>query len=78
MLKKNIIPSKELLESEVPKLSKEQKIVQKALRVLDLIGEPTFSVKENRFKTNLKPRDEAGLHYARGLLEALLFNDDKD
>ena len=78
MIRKNIKTPKELLDFKVPKMSKDQKIIQKALRVLDMIGEPTFSVKENRFKTKLKPKDEASLHYARGLLESLLFNDDKE
>ena len=75
MIKKSIKPPKELLELHLPKYSKEQKIVEKVLRILDTLGEPKFSVTENRFKTYLKAKDEASLWYAKGLLESLLFEE---
>lgn len=75
MIKKNIEPPKELSELHLPKYSKDQKVVQKALNVLGQIGEPRFSVTDNCWKTNLKTKDESRLWYARGLLESLLFEE---
>ena len=63
------------LNLRIPKYNIEQKIVQKALRVLSDIGDPRFSVSENRFKTSLRAKDETRLWYARGLLESLLFEE---
>lgn len=59
-------------------LTKEQKVIKKALNVLSRVGDPVFLSSENRFKSKLKPDDEARIWYARGLLESLLFNDDEN
>ena len=72
---KKIEPPKQLLDLKIPKYSKEQKVVQKALSVLGQIGEPRFSTTDNCWKTNLKTKDESRLWYARGLLESLLFEE---
>lgn len=58
----------------IPKYNHEQKIVQKALSILGQIGEPRFNISKNCWETNLKSADETRLWYARGLLEALLFD----
>lgn len=63
--------------NDMPKYNHEQKVVQKALSILSQIGDPRFSVSKNCWETNLKAKDESRLWYARGLLESLLFGDDK-
>lgn len=75
MMKKKGMAELKSLDLKIPKYNKEQKIVQKALSILSNIGEPRFLVSENRWKTNLKPKDESRLWYARGLLESLLFDE---
>lgn len=66
------------LDLKIPKYNKEQKIARKVLNILSEIGEPRFIVSENRWKTNLKAKDESRLWYARGLLESLLFDERSD
>lgn len=51
----------------MPKYTKEQKIVKKALFYI-----------ERAARENNKRMRECYLNYARGLLESLLFNDDKE
>ena len=78
MIKKNIEPLRETLNLKLPNYTKEQKVVKKALNVLGQIGDPRFSTTDNCWKTNLKPKDESRLWYARGLLEALLFEAERE
>lgn len=78
MMKKKSTEQLDSLDLKIPKYNKEQKIVQKALSILSQLGEPKFIVSENRWKTNLKAKDESRLWYARGLLEALLFDERSD
>lgn len=60
----------------VEPLTKEKKAIRKALNVLAQVGEPIYISSDARFKTKLRPQDEARLWYARGILESLLFEDD--
>lgn len=66
------------IDTIVEKYTKEEKIIIKSLRILEKIGEPKFIVSENRFKTNLKAKDENKLWYVRGLLESLITQNDKE
>lgn len=75
MFKKNVEPQEELLKLKIPKYSKEQLVVKKALNILSQLGEPRFSVSDNCWKSNLKAKDDSRLWYARGLLESLLFDE---
>lgn len=54
----------------IPKYSKEQKIVQKALSKIKC-----YIYSQD---TKIKKYDLADLYYATGLLESLLFKDDKE
>ena len=78
MMKKKGTVQLDSLDLKIPKYNKEQKIARKVLNILSEIGEPRFIVSENRWKTNLKAKDESRLWYARGLLESLLFDERSD
>lgn len=56
----------------IPKCSKEERVIRRVLGEVDSIGDPHFSVKENRFKTNLKAKDEQRIAFIRGCLQTLL------
>lgn len=56
----------------IPKYSKEERVIRRVLGEIDSIGDPHFSVKENRFKTNLKAIDEQRISFIRGCLQTLL------
>lgn len=78
MFKKNIEPEMLRLENfKIPKYSREQKIIRKALGKLEGLGSPRFDVGKNRVVRKLSVEDETALYYAMGLLESLLIEDDE-
>lgn len=77
MFKKNIPIPPELKNLKVPKCSKEQKIIRRALGKLECLGSPRFDVGKNKVVRELGVEDEAALNYAMGLLESLLIEDDE-
>lgn len=56
----------------IPKYSKDEKVIRRVLSEIDSIGDPHYSVEENRFKTNLKAKDEQRIAFIRGCLQTLL------
>jgi hypothetical protein len=56
----------------IPKCSKEERVIRRVLSEIGSIGDPQFSVEENKFKTNLKPKDEQRIAFIRGCLQTLL------
>lgn len=66
-MRKNIVPTDFNLNFIVPKLTKEQKIIRKALGFIEMsLHESNKSIRDVR------------LNYAMGLLEALIMTDDKE
>lgn len=62
----------EIHKLSIPKCSKEERVIRRVLSEIDSIGDPHFSVEENRFKTNLKAKDEQRIAFIRGCLQTLL------
>ena len=56
----------------IPKYSKEEGVIRRVLGELESIGDPHYSAEENRFKTNLKAKDEQRIAFIRGCLQTLL------
>lgn len=80
MFKKNIEPDipVSIKNSIIPRYSKEQKIIRKALAQLEALGSPRFDVSKNRFVRKLDIKDETALYYVMGLLESLMMEGEED
>lgn len=62
----------EIHKLSIPKYSQDEKVIRRVLGEINSIGDPQFSVEENKFKTNLKPKDEQRIAFIRGCLQTLL------
>lgn len=62
----------EIHKLSIPVYQKEEIVLRRVLGEINLIGNPHFSVEENRFKTNLKAKDEQRIAFIRGCLQTLL------
>lgn len=56
----------------IPEFSKEERVIRRVLGEVNSIGDPHFSVEENRFRTKLKAKDEQRIAFIRGCLQTLL------
>jgi hypothetical protein len=62
----------EIHKLSIPVYQKEERVIRRVLSEIGSIGDPQFSVEENKFKTNLKPKDEQRIAFIRGCLQTLL------